>query len=107
MTDALPDFATDPAPPRFSLTVAQADCVRVIAELNDLLGRPPTYREVAHELCVEKGAAHALAAGARERGWLADGALVALHVPPAVEDCDIEITAAGEAAAALPASLNF
>lgn len=79
-----------------SLTPAQADCVRIVGELTDALGRPPSVREVAHELDRGAKSAFDLIERCRERGWIGEGMALRrrLPVPP---DCDVEITETGAA----------
>lgn len=57
-------------PNPYGLTRAQRDCLLVIQELSGD-GVPPSLDEIAHELCLcNRGRAHALLTGLRDRGFL-------------------------------------
>lgn len=83
----------------YSLTPNMADAARVIAELNAAFGRPPTYRELAHELDVpHPSRAHFYCRGLVERGWLPDDGrgrparLELLCDPPPIDVTPFELT---------------
>ena len=54
----------------YSLTPTQAHCARIYAELWGVLGRQPSLREVARELCGSRNAAQDLIRQLARRGWL-------------------------------------
>lgn len=54
----------------YGLTPAQRDCLLVIQELTDQ-GQSPSLEEIKAELCLSnRGAAHRILLGLRERGWI-------------------------------------
>lgn len=69
----------------FPLTPMQRDTALVIAEFNTMLGRTPTFAELADELDTGKGRAADLVNALIERGWLEPyptGAQNALRIRP-------------------------
>lgn len=56
---------------RIPLTPAQLDCARVIHELTEANGYPPTYREIAHEMDYASAAqAYRTVGELAKRGWV-------------------------------------
>lgn len=86
-------------PTGLGLTPNQAFCVRVIAELTRLEGRPPDRAAIAEELCIRPSGVTALLARIGERGWLKKGRRlyepVLLRELPPLEDFEFELTELG------------
>lgn len=84
---------------RFGLTPSMADAARVIHEIAEAEGRPPSLRVLARELGVGVTQASNLRRALIDRGWLyPDLGELRCDPPPAPEACDIEITEAGRQA---------
>ena len=85
----------------YSLTPAMADCARVIAELTALEGRPPSYDQIAAELCLNKSRVKDLVYALEERGWLErrgwDRCWHLTREPPPLDVTPVEVTEAGRA----------
>lgn len=88
----------------YSLTPAQADCVRVFAELYAAAGCAPNVGELARELSTGEANVVRLLNGLEERGWIsrlphrARGVRL-LHPPPPWEHSEehgLAVTAAGQ-----------
>lgn len=72
------------------LTPAMADLVAVWGELEGVLGRTPTRRELAAELDVNVSSVQSMTVALVERGWLATDRRTLLRRLPPPDDCAVE-----------------
>lgn len=85
----------------FPLTRPQLEVANIIAELTDVLRRPPTCGEVAREMDVRKSVVSRYANSLQDRGWLAPvgpgkkRTLELIERPAPLPDCAVEITVEG------------
>lgn len=88
----------------YSLTPMQADVLRGFADMALALGRPPSVRELAHELDLMPSDVIRCYGGLEERGWIrrepgVAGGVTVLHPPPSwPPETPVEVTPAGLAA---------
>lgn len=80
----------------YSITPRQLECLQVICEWQDKVGRSPSYSELASEMETGgKGAAHWLVVELEERGWVRTerqqrSSIEVLHRPPMPDFGEIE-----------------